>query len=578
MSNFSALGLQPELLSAVENLGFETPTAIQAQAIPAILKEGRDLVALARTGTGKTAAFGLPLVQLVDTEKPVTQALILSPTRELANQISGDLTGFARFKRGLRIEAVYGGTSILNQIRALKRGVHIVAATPGRALDLIRRGDLKLDNIRYVVLDEADEMLNMGFLPDIDSILAETPTERQTMLFSATMPSAIAKLARRYMKDPEEIQTSERNSGSEHITHEYYQVQARDRFEALTRIIALAGDFYGIVFCRTRRNTEDVARRLSRQGFPSAALHGDMSQGQRDEVMAQFRDQQVTILVATDVAARGLDVNELTHVVNYELPEDSEAYIHRSGRTGRAGNQGISAALVHSRETHKLRQLERMSGQPFTRRQVPTGGEVCQGLLLKHLDEVVATQVEPGQLQQFMPAVYEKLAGLDREQLIQQFIARDFAKLLDAYAQAPDLNVNGRPSNRREEASQSRPNPRAARSERGGSSSPSFVRFQLDLGSRDNLHPGRVLSIVNEQVQNRNMRIGKIKVLKDATLFEVEAGFAPQVVQAFTDASVDGQAISLTEAPQGSHPADREEFKGGKKVKKKHRKGPRPRK
>ncbi|MEL6591672.1 MAG: DEAD/DEAH box helicase, partial [Bacteroidota bacterium] len=350
MSTFESLGLDQEIVSAISQLGFESPTPIQTQAIPQILGEARDLIALAQTGTGKTAAFGLPLVQLVEQSIKVPQAIVLSPTRELAIQISQDLVSFAREKGRLPIIAVYGGTPIMAQIKALRRGVSIVTGTPGRVLDLIKRGELDLSEIRYVVLDEADEMLNMGFQEDLDSILDAAPAERQTLLFSATMAPQVARIASRYMHDPAEITVGSKNSGAAKVEHHYYQVSARDRYEALRRILTSVEDFYGIVFVRTRRDTNHITRKLNRDGFEAVAISGDLSQAQRDNVMHRFREGQEKVLVATDVAARGLDVNDLTHVINYELPDDPEVYIHRSGRTGRAGKEGVSIAIIHSRE------------------------------------------------------------------------------------------------------------------------------------------------------------------------------------------------------------------------------------
>jgi ATP-dependent RNA helicase DeaD len=381
MSTFEALGLDPEILTAIEKLGFEHPTEIQIQAIPTILSSDQDLVALAQTGTGKTAAFGLPLIHRIRPELREPQAMVLSPTRELAMQIARDLESFARFLPNIRIEPVYGGTPIYNQIKAIRKGVHVVVGTPGRMLDLIKRGVLDLSTVQYVVLDEADEMLNMGFKKDLDSILGNTPEDKQTLLFSATMAEEVARIAQKYMADPYRITVGTKNAGAKKVEHHYYQVPARERYEALKRILAMEEDFYGIVFCRTRRDTEYVARKLNRDGFPADALNGDLSQAQRDKVMDRFRSGQITTLVATDVAARGLDVDDLSHVINYELPDDPEVYIHRSGRTGRAGKSGISAVIIHSRERHRIRNLERMSGKDFHQKRVPNGDEICQAQL-----------------------------------------------------------------------------------------------------------------------------------------------------------------------------------------------------
>jgi ATP-dependent RNA helicase DeaD len=425
MNSFIESGLKPEILTAIEAMGFINPTPIQQQTIPAILGSSNDLIALAQTGTGKTAAFGLPILTLADAGLTVPQALVLCPTRELCMQITSDLQKYAKDMNHLRSVAIYGGASIENQIKSLKKGCHFVVGTPGRVLDMIRRKALVLGNIRWLVLDEADEMLNMGFKEDLDTILSETPQKRQTLLFSATMPREIAEIASKYMQDPIEISVGKRNAGAENVRHEYYMVHARDRYLALKRIVDVSPSVYGIVFCRTRQETKDVADKLMQDGYNADALHGDLSQAQRDYVMNRFRIKNLQLLVATDVAARGLDVNDLTHIINYNLPDDLEVYIHRSGRTGRAGKSGVAVSIIHTRETGRIKDLERMTRKPFERKKVPGGKEICEKQLFNLVDRVENTEVDP-QIEQYLPVIYKKLEWLSREELIKHFVSVEF--------------------------------------------------------------------------------------------------------------------------------------------------------
>lgn len=558
MLTFEETGLRSEIITAVTELGYESPTKIQEEAIPSILTQENDLIALAQTGTGKTAAFGLPIVHKVNPDLKEVQALILCPTRELCIQIQKDLESFAKYLPKLNLIAVYGGTPIYNQIRGLRRGCHVVVGTPGRTLDLINRGELKVENIHYLVLDEADEMLNMGFQKDLDAILAETPEEKQTFLFSATMPHEIARISKKYMDSPVEISVGERNSGSKDVSHEFYMVHARDRYEALKRIADIHPDIYGIIFCRTKRDTKDVARKLTQDGYDVDALYGDLTQAQRDEVMGQFRSGNLQLLVATDVAARGIDVNELTHVINYELPDDLEVYIHRSGRTGRAGNTGVSISIIHTRETRKIRQLEQMAGKKFTRKMVPTGKEICERQLLNLVDKVGKIDVNEQQIAPYLPAVYEQLESLSREELIQRFISVEFNRFLTYYKHARDLNVNYRERSDRYSRSNNngRDRERYGNKENGRRGdrrlSGSFKGYYVNLGYKNQMSPTVLINLVNELLPRKRVRIGKIDINKKRTYFEVDQRFSRDLSNAFKNADYEGITLNLEVAEKES--------------------------
>ena len=433
------MGFTPGILKAIQELGFEQPMPVQKKVIPLMLGDESDIIALAQTGTGKTAAFGLPLVQATDTEINSTQALILCPTRELCIQITGDLTDYARFTGKLKILAVYGGASIDNQIRGLKKGVHIIVATPGRLIDLIGRGAAKLSDVNTVILDEADEMLNMGFLDSINEILEEVPEGRRTLLFSATMSSEIASIARKYMNNPVEITIGTKNSSAENVSHVYYLVHAKDKYKVLKRIADFEPDIYAIVFCRTRKETQEVASKLINDGYNADALHGDLSQAQRDAVMQKFRLRNLHLLVATDVAARGLDVDDLTHVINFSLPDDTEIYTHRCGRTGRAGKTGISVSLVHLREKHNLQKIERLVKKPFKALPIPTGSEICGKQLFNWVNKLETVATDHQEIEKFLPEIKLKLAGLDREELLKRVVSLEFDRFLDDYRHGEDL-------------------------------------------------------------------------------------------------------------------------------------------
>ncbi|MBE0676717.1 MAG: DEAD/DEAH box helicase [Bacteroidales bacterium] len=463
---FNEMELNPEILRAIEDLGFSVPTPIQKQVIPALLAEKRDIIGLAQTGTGKTAAFGLPTLQNIDLESAFPQLLVLSPTRELCMQITRDLESFGKYLKGLTIVAVYGGASIDKQIGILKRGAHVVVATPGRIHDLVRRKRIDLLGVETLVLDEADEMLKMGFREDLDAILAQTPREKNTLLFSATMSSEINTIARTYMSDPLEITVGTKNAGADNVTHVFHMVSAKNRYNALKRIVDYHPDIYGIVFCRTRQETKDVAASLMSDGYNAEALHGDLSQAQRDYVMQKFRDGNLSVLVATDVAARGLDVNDLTHIINYNLPDDNEVYTHRSGRTGRAGKEGMAVSIINLKERGRMNQIERVVRKKIEQRPVPGGAEICERQLFTMVEKMKNSQVNDVRIDPYMPKAYEMLGDLTKEEIIKRFVSVEFNRFLEYYKNAPDLNIDARETSDRNRIS-GRSGERSERGERG---------------------------------------------------------------------------------------------------------------
>lgn len=517
MKNFSETGLQDNLLKAVSDLGFETPTPIQVKTIPHLLSSSQDLIALAQTGTGKTAAFGLPALQMTDADNKSPQTIILCPTRELCLQIAKDFSTYAKYMKGIGVVAVYGGSSIDTQIRALNKGAQIVVGTPGRTNDLIRRKKLKLGNIQRVILDEADEMLTMGFKDELDSILDETPKEKQTLLFSATMSKEVRSISKKYMNNPYELTVAKVNVGAANLKHLYYMVQARDRYEVLKRIADSNPDIYGIVFCRTRRETKEIANKLMNDGYNADALHGDLSQAQRDEVMGRFRKRGLQILVATDVAARGLDVNDLTHVINFDLPDDPEVYTHRSGRTGRAGKSGIAIAIIHMRETRRLKAIEKNSGIKFTKALVPSGKDICTKQLYSLIDKIEKVEVDEKQIEPFLPEIYKKFESLSREELIKHFVSAEFNRFLGYYKNAKDLNNAESSRDGRGERRGDRE--RGSRKER---SKNSFTRLYINVGEKNKLNPARLIGLINEGLDSNNAEIGKIEILKSFSFFEIE--------------------------------------------------------
>ncbi len=536
MTTFKEMDLRPEIIKAVSELGFETPTPIQAETIPILLSGNKDMIGLAQTGTGKTAAFGLPLIHNTKVTKSYTQSLILSPTRELCIQIHKDLTNYSKYIDGFKVVAIYGGAGIDKQIKQLKKGQHIVVGTPGRVIDLIKRGHLKLEKITNLVLDEADEMLNMGFKEDLNIILKTTPDEKQTLLFSATMPSGIASITKNYLHDPEKITVGTKNTGADNVEHHFYMVNARDRYKALKRLADVNPNIYGIVFCRTRAETKDIADKLMQDGYNADALHGDLSQAQRDFVMSRFRAKHLQILVATDVAARGLDVNDLSHIINYNLPDDPEVYVHRSGRTGRAGKSGISIAIIHTREKGKLKQVEKNLKKKFIQKQVPNGEEICEVRLYSLIDKVRATVVNHEQINPFLPVVYEKLETLSREDLIKHFLSVEFNRYLSYYNNAPDLNAR--------QGTEREPREKKKRGD------VKFSRFYINLGTKNKINPASVIGLINQNLDKRGVEIGKIELMKKFSFFEIDSRFEKDIISGFRNKKYQGQDI-IVEVSKG---------------------------
>ena len=551
---FNDLGLDPEILAGIAELGFEIPTPVQAAVIPRLLESNRDFVGLAQTGTGKTAAFGLPAIQQADFTRKETQVLILCPTRELCLQITRDLAAFGKHKKAMRVLAVYGGSPIEKQIAALNRGVQIIVATPGRINDLLRRKKARLDQVQTVVLDEADEMLNMGFQEDLETILKQVPDSAQTLLFSATMPRQVAAIAGNYMHDAEEVTIGTRNAGAENVTHVCYTVHAKDRYLALKRIADFYPDMYGIVFCRTRIETQDIADRLMKDGYNADSLHGDLTQARRDHVMQKFRQRSLQMLVATDVAARGLDVNDLTHIINYNLPDDLDSYTHRSGRTGRAGKDGISVAIVHMREKSKIRRIERIINKKFEHRKVPSGRDVCAAQLIGLIGRVKDVDVDHDQIDPYMADVLEMLEGMSREELIKHFVSMEFNRFLAYYRRAPDLNADDRgparserrerPSRReRQQSQRSNRQERPARSEEAAprpkkrpahdrEGRPGYTRLFINLGRKDRLSPKDLRGIVGNATDGQVVETEKINIQNTYSFVEVKNEDTQKVIKA----------------------------------------------
>ncbi|RLB70101.1 MAG: ATP-dependent helicase [Deltaproteobacteria bacterium] len=553
MKTFAELGLSTELLEGINKLGFKTPTPVQEEVIPRLAKLEDDLVALSQTGTGKTAAFGLPLIQMLDQKQMQTQALILCPTRELCVQVHKDLASFSHFLPKTRIVAVYGGASIISQSRQLHSGAQIIVATPGRLLAFIRQGDVNIKNIRAVILDEADEMLQMGFQDDLNAILAATPETKKTVLFSATMPQEVTSIAKRYMKDPVEVTIGERNQGIENVRHIYYMVAAKNRYPTLKRIADSNPDIYAIIFCRTRQETRDIAAKLIDDGYNADALHGELAQGQRDHVMQKFRRRNIKLLVATDVAARGLDVKNLSHVINYNLPDDVAAYTHRSGRTGRAGKEGISIAIAHLREKYKIKQIERRLKRKFELGRIPSGQEICQQRMLHYLDELKTTAIDSSQIEPFLPAIMESLAPLEREELVKRFVLSEFSQLLNYYRNAPDLNDKQSESRGRREPSSGRDNERRdgksktyknRDSNDRGSDNERFSRFHINVGKRDGINPGRLIGEINDaSVGGPRIHVGRIDIQTNCSLIEADTRYAKDIIKTFSSLMINGRKV-----------------------------------
>jgi ATP-dependent RNA helicase DeaD len=533
MITFKDLGLSKPINEALIDLGYETPTPIQEITIPQILGSDNDLIAFAQTGTGKTAAFSLPIIEQIDDHSNDTQAIILSPTRELAIQIAKSIKEFTKNYKKIETLAVYGGANIDEQIRSLKKGVQIVVGTPGRTVDLIKRKRLNLGKIRWLVLDEADEMLNMGFKDELDKILESIPDQKTTLLFSATFPKEVEAIARNYMHNAVELSAGKRNIGAENVSHEYFLVSERNRYASLKRIADINPDIYGIVFCRTRRETKDVADKLITDGYNADALHGDLSQAQRDIVMQKFRSKHLQILVATDVAARGLDVNDLTHIINYKLPDQLESYTHRSGRTGRAGKKGISIAIITNKEKGTLAQIERKIKKKFEAKKVPGGKEICTRQLFSLIDKVHDIEINEKEIKDFLPDIYQKLEGLDREELIKRFVSLEFNQFLSYYENAPDLNGDSSRSRTR-------------------SDDESFTRFYINLGKIDNVNPSHLIGLINEKIRERNVEIGKIEILNNFSFFEIDRNYTDKTIESFKNFKHKGRKIfvEIAEKPK----------------------------
>ncbi|MDL2296710.1 DEAD/DEAH box helicase [Bacteroidales bacterium OttesenSCG-928-B11] len=529
MITFREMGLSPELVKAVEELGFERAMPVQEETIPEILSYDRDLIALAQTGTGKTAAFGLPILQQLDTLNKNTEALILSPTRELCMQIANDLQSYSKYLPGVSIVPVYGGASIENQKKELKKGAKIIVATPGRLLDLIRRKYIDINHITTLVLDEADEMLDMGFKDDLDDILANTPATKRTFLFSATMPPEVEAISRNYMTDPKEITVGTKNSGTENVSHFYYLVSAQNRYLALKRVVDYYPRIYAIVFCKTKAETQEVATSLIQDGYNADALHGDLSQAQRDHVMRRFRCKNLQILVATDVAARGLDVNNLTHVINYNLPAEAEQYNHRSGRTGRANKLGMAISIVTPREAGKIRKIEDNIKQELKKEKIPTGQEICEKQLFHMVDEMEKVNVNYTEIESFLPVILKKLAWMDKEELIRRFVSVEFNRFLDYYRDVKDIDVAN--------AEESRKKKREEREKPARKTSANMTRLYFGLGYCDRVNPQRLIALINETTQNRDVKIGKIDIFEDETYIDIDSDHAQEVINSFEGAT-----------------------------------------
>ncbi len=557
-TSFEALGLRTEILEAIKDLGFEHPTEVQEQSIPFLLSSDSDVITLAQTGTGKTAAFGLPILEQIDESNPKPQALILSPTRELCVQIAKDIESFSTKMPKINVTAVYGGASMDAQRQSLRKGSQIVAGTPGRMCDLIRRNAIDIRNIKWLVLDEADEMLSMGFKEELETILAETPKERNTYLFSATMPDGVKSISANYMRNPHTIQIGKKNTGAENVDHLYYMVNARDKYAALKRIADINPNVYGIVFCRTRAETKTIADKLMEDGYNADALHGDLSQAQRELVMHKFRSKFIQLLVATDVAARGLDVDNLSHIIHYTIPDDYEVYIHRSGRTGRAGKKGTSISIIHSREKGKLKQIAATIKKEFTYTPVPNGKQICEKQLFAMIDKMEHVEVEEDQIEGFLPVIYQKLEDLSREELIKKFVSLEFNSFLRYYENAPDLNIDpkGRSSERQgrdrgERGDRANRGDRRERGERGERSSrerrdsAAFSRLFINKGKKDGLMPKDVIGLVNDSLRSRDAKIGHIELLKNFSFFEIEKEYTDELLKSMRDKDFNGSKVAI---------------------------------
>jgi len=560
LKTFEELGVSEQIRRAIDELGFENPMPVQEAVIPYLLGDKNDVIALAQTGTGKTAAYGLPVLQKIDTENRTTQAVILSPTRELCLQIADDLNDFSKYIDHLHVAAVYGGASIGQQIRTLKHGVQIIVATPGRLVDLINRGVAQLDSVNNIVLDEADEMLNMGFSESINAVFEQLPEDHNTLLFSATMSKEVERVAQNYLHDYKEIVVGSRNEGAEHVNHIYYMVHAKDKYLALKRIVDFHPRIFAIIFCRTKLETQEIADKLIKDGYNAESLHGDLSQQQRDLTMAKFRNHTVQFLVATDVAARGLDVDDLTHVINYGLPDDIESYTHRSGRTGRAGRKGTSISIIHSREKFKVRQIEKQIGKEFVDGDLPTPEEICKKQLYKVMDDINKTDVDEEQIEPYMAEIMRQYEYVDKEDIIKKMVTITFGRFLDYYKNAPVIE---KPSTKREPRGQ-----KGDRNSRGGDrqrgprkTEAGFQRLFINLGKDDGFYPGEVMQFINRNVHGRQ-EVGHIDLLARMSFIEVPQEDARKVMRALDGATYKGRKVRCNDADEGG--LANKSSKGGK--------------
>ncbi len=559
MKTFEDLGIDPRLLKAIEELGFEHPMPIQEMVIPHLISKEGDVVGLAQTGTGKTAAFGLPLLQRINPDSDATQALVIAPTRELCLQIAGDLADFAKYLDGVKIIPVYGGSSIDSQIKAIRKGAQVIVATPGRLIDLIKRGVVKLDKVNTVILDEADEMLNMGFIDDINEILSHVPEDRKMLMFSATMPKEIAAIARNFMKDPVEFVAGNKNEGSKNVKHVYYMVKAHDKYLALKRIADNNPNIYGIIFCRTKRETQEIADKLIADGYNADCLHGDLSQAQRDLAMKKFRDHVTQLLVATDVAARGLDVDDLTHVINYGLPDDVAVYTHRSGRTGRANKTGVSVAIIHSRERGKLREIEKRIGKTFEYKKVPTPDHIIEKQIYHLADRIERVAVDDAQIERFLPGVRKKLEWLSEEDLLKRVLSLEFNRLLEYYRDMPDIDLNADDKKERGDRKGDRKE-RGERRERSDkdrrTAEDGFERLMVNIGRAQGFFPGNLMELINRSVVGAKPEIGRIDLMPEYTLFDVRKKDARKVVDALRNADFFGTKVKAEFATDRDYARD----------------------
>ncbi|WP_114940212.1 DEAD/DEAH box helicase [Mucilaginibacter endophyticus] len=552
---FIELGIRHDIVNAISELGFENPTPIQEQSIPVLLTGSNDFVGLAQTGTGKTAAFGLPLLELLDFEENHPQALVLCPTRELCLQIANDIKNYAKKMNNVHVVAVYGGASIMDQLRQIKRGVQIVVATPGRMLDIINRKAIDFSAVKYVVLDEADEMLNMGFQEDIDSILSTTPEEKKTWLFSATMPAEVRRIAKKYMDNPFELTMGAKNTGNANIEHEYYIVRARDKYAAFKRIVDFNPDIFGIVFCRTKIETQEIAESLIKDGYNADSLHGDLSQQQRDKVMKRYRERSLQLLIATDVAARGIDVNDVTHVINYSLPDEIENYTHRSGRTARAGKTGVSISIVNAKELGKIRQIERVIGKKFVKAEIPTGFDVCEKQLFSIVHKVHNVTVNEEQIEQYLPRIYDEFKDFTKEDFIKRFASIEFNRFLDYYKNAPDLNASIEEGRNRSED----------RGERGNGVRGNFTRLFINLGSVDEFNRGDLLGYICNTTKISGRTVGKIDVKGVYSFFEVQNEDVDKVMTSFKEAEYKGRPVRIEISGEGTSERREGGYRGGER-------------